>query len=398
VISGVHFFHTVLVGFVLSAGILFVHGFVPAFSASHPLFYIIFINLAIANIANSFKLCMNGLEAYRRLALLTIISNLVRFVLVLAIYMNGHFDLLHVILVYIATSIVEFFVGYFLLSQVLKAKVRILLNRMEYRYFVLESLPQLGVVLFDSALARIDWILLGIFSTSIATAEYSFAYKIFELSKLPLLILAPVLLTRFSKMFAKGEVLEENNIYDIRLFFKIEMVIVIVLPLLLVTCWSPLMDYFTDQKYGKVNELNFMILAICVPLHGIINFLWTLGFVQGQLRSILLITVVVSVLNIIANLIFIPRFSSEGAAASFFVCTLIQLALYITLIKHKHLKLPFIAVALALLLGIVSFVIVRQTALPVAVQTLISVSIFVTVAFVTRLLAFKQLKAAITGS
>ena len=59
VMGGMHFFHTLIVGVVLSICTLIVKQFIPSFTISHPFFFIVFLNLALANIANSFKLCLN---------------------------------------------------------------------------------------------------------------------------------------------------------------------------------------------------------------------------------------------------------------------------------------------------------------------------------------------------
>jgi O-antigen/teichoic acid export membrane protein len=337
-ISGIHFFHTVLVGIVLSLAAFCIDLLVPSFGHAHPLFLLVFLNLSVANVANSFKLCMNGLEAYRRLAVLSVIINVTRLLLVMGLFFGGLFTVKHIVFAYLCTSVIEMLTGYLFMNRSILGRVRPLLRPAEYKYFLLESLPQLGVVVFDSALARIDWILLGILSTAAATAEYSFTYKIFELSKFPLVIIAPVLLTRFSKMFSDVAGLNDSNRRDIRFFFKTEIFLLMYIPLFLMTVWSPIMDYFTDGKYGTVNELSYCLLAVCVPLHGIINFLWTMAFVQSQLRAIFLITVSVSVLNILFNAFLIPWYGANGAASAFLVTTVIQLGLYVLFVKRHEAR------------------------------------------------------------
>jgi O-antigen/teichoic acid export membrane protein len=393
VMSGIHFFHTLIVGVVLSSIIFLAQLLVPALKTSHPLFFFIFLNLALANIANSFKLCLNGLESYRKLAILALCTNIFKLVLIIILYVTARFNVFSIIFAYAAASLLEFLVGYFFMSSSLSARVKPLLIVSEYKYFILESLPQLGVVLFDSALARIDWILLGIISTVSVTAEYSFAYKVFELSRLPLLIIAPVLLTRFSKMFENG--LSDPHKESITLFVKLELFVIMIIPILLISSWSPLIDYFTNDKYGAVNEINFIVLSICVPFSCLINFLWTMGFVQGQLKSIMFITITVSVLNIIANALLIPFYGSFGASVAFLICTLIQFLLYLKKIKQDQVKLniknsmlAFTNAAAALLAG-------KFLSNNVIFTSVMALGIYMGLTFITGQLKLKEVKQLI---
>jgi O-antigen/teichoic acid export membrane protein len=395
--SGIHLFHTVLVGAVLGAIAYTIRLYNPEFNIHHPLFFLVFINLAIANIANSFKLCLNGLESYRQLAILAFISNIFKLTAIILLFTAGYFSIVNIIFVYISTSLIELIIGYWLTNLSIAARVRPLLKMGEYKYFILESLPQLGVVLFDSALARLDWILLGIISTATATAEYSFAYKIFELSKLPLLIIAPVLLTRFSKIFSSGQDLDEKNQEDFRFFFKLEMFVLMFIPLFLVSTWSPLIDFFTDDKYGRVNEVNFWLLAACVPLHGIINYFWTLAFVQGQLKVILFITITVSMLNLIANAVFIPLYDALGSAIAFLICTIIQMILYLIFVDQSKVKPSLLNALISIISALLSLGIAMVVTENILLRPVISVSLFILLGFITRQFQVKGIMRIIKG-
>lgn len=346
--SGIHLSHTLLSALVICGGIWLLQTLLPYFGGAHPVLFFTVVYLSLSNVANSFKLCLNGLEAYRKLALLAILVNSGKFLMIMILFLAGYFTVYSLIAVYGLGALLEFFVGYAMVRKSVSTAPRPIFRIVEYKYFILESLPQLGVVLFDSALARIDWILLGIIGVSTSgltaagmTAEYSFTYKVFEVSKLPLLIIAPVLLTRFSKLLGNEKVLTENQQREINILFRLENFILLFLPLFFISVWSPLMDYFTDNKYGAVNESKYWVLALCIPMHGLINFLWTSAFVQGQLKRIMLITISVSVLNLIANLILIPLYGGMGAALAFLGSTLLQLILYLFYTGTSALQLDF---------------------------------------------------------
>jgi O-antigen/teichoic acid export membrane protein len=393
VISGIHFSHTVITGVFVCIVAFIAQLLYPSFSVAHPFFFLILVNLTLTNIGNSFKLCLNGLEAYRQMAVLAFCSNVVKLLAVLfVVLVNKSFTILNVVTVYLIVSALELILGYWMVSREVSAPVKPVLNLQEYKLFILESLPQLGVVLFDSALARIDWILLGILSTTIATAEYSFVYKIFELSKFPLLIVSPILLTRFSKLFSVADEIDNRNRHEIMTFFKLELFIVSLIPVVLISVWSPLMDYFTDNKYGQVNEISYWILAPCVPFVCIINFLWTLGFVQGQLKAIMFITMAVSLINIAANIILIPFYGQMGASIAFLASTLIQLILYLLTIKQEKIKLDTMNSFIAIFNATLAICLARLSSNNTIFTCLIAVVVHVGLAFLTRQVSVKELR------
>lgn len=390
--SGIHFFHTVLVGTILGAAVFFVEIFFPGFKDLHPLFLLVFINLSILNIANSFKLCIMGLEKYRYLAIIAVIGNVFKFSLIVALYWFNYFTILNVVYVFLITAVIEFLLGYFFLNRSLRAKVLPVLQIQNYKYFILESLPQYGVVFFDAALARIDWILLGILSTAAATAEYSFVYRMYESAKLPLLVIAPILLTRFSRMYSNASDFEEKKKEDIRLFFQFELFLVMLIPIVLICVWSPLIDYFTDGKYGAVNEKNFLILAACVPMHCIANFLWSMGFAQGQLKTIMYITIITAVTNLLLNYFFIPKWGSEGASWSFLIATSIQVTLYILWMDQRRLKLESKTCILAFVNGVLAVVAAKYLTNNPIFATAIALAVSTVFALVTKQIRIVQLQ------
>lgn len=394
-ISGIHFFHTVVVGIVVCMVAFVIKLFMPVFNGLHPVIFLIFINLALANIANSFKLCLNGLESYRQLALMALFANVIKVLMILFLFVLHRFTVFNVVLAYMFTSLAEFLIGYYLVNRNITSVVKPILNFGEYKYFILESLPQLGVVVFDSALARIDWILLGIISTSVATAEYSFVYKIFEYSKFPLMIVAPVLLTRFSKMFVDPASIDDRNRSEINMFFRLEMFVITLIPIILITLWTPLMDFLTDNKYGGVNEINYWILAPCVPLVCIVNFLWTLGFVQGQLKVIMFITIGVSSLNILCNAMLIPIYGQMGASISYLASTVMQLVLYLLFVRQVEMKLDYGKLVVAMLNMVIAVAIAKLSGTHFVISCIIAVAVHIALAFATRQVNFRQLREVI---
>lgn len=344
--AGVHFFHTLNVSCIVIAATLLISVLFPSFTALHPVFLLIILQQSLANVANSFKFSLTGFESFRVLARISILLNVSKMIIVVGLYLSGKMDIRGVALGFLVASALELAAGYLYLKKRLKGWLQPLYAPKTYKGFIMESLPQLGVVLFDSALARIDWILLGIFSTAAVTAEYTFAYKFFELSKLPLLILGPVLLTRLSAVLSSKEAISDTQQNRINKFVQLELVISFLIPIVLCGIWSDLIDRLTDGKFGAVNQTTFTLLSFCVPLHFAINFLWTLAFVRGKLKAIMFITIGSSLFNIIANAILIPQFVGQGAAWAFLISTVVQFVAYFFSTDQSKLRLPLTSLLL----------------------------------------------------
>jgi O-antigen/teichoic acid export membrane protein len=184
------------------------------------------------------------------------------------------------------------------------------------------SLPQAGVVLFSSAIARFDWIFIGLFVSATKLAEYSFAYKAFEVSSLPLLAIAPLLVPLFTR-----SVKDRGRTPDLGRLLRAEMVIAWGTVLVLNLAW-PLVDPLTLGRYGAVNARTLFLLSLCLPITYLNNLLWTIHFAHGRLRWIFRAFAIGFILNVTGDVVLIPLYGNEGAALAFLGAMLIQTLLY----------------------------------------------------------------------
>lgn len=360
-LAGIHFFHAALVSILLILGLPILLLFQDQGQyASAMLPALIIFQLSVNNITNSFKFSLQGLEQFAQLARVSIVLNCSKLLIIFSLLLTNSLSLTNIVIGFVLASILELVFGYIFVSKSLGYKLKPLFRKKEYSSFIIESLPQLGVVIFDSALARIDWILLGVISTATVIAEYSFAYRFFELSKLPLLILAPILLTRFAKLFAKVDQVPDKSTLDaIHKLLKFELFLAYLIPVFIVCVWPDLIDLITDNKYGKVNHLTYSILSICIPIHFLTNFFWTLGFVQNELKKIMYVTIFSSALNILINLVLIPHFQSQGAALAFLFSSLAQLIAYILVISQDRFRVKISSIISFGLIAIVAIAAAR---------------------------------------
>ncbi|MGN8069830.1 oligosaccharide flippase family protein [Mucilaginibacter sp. 22184] len=270
------------------------------------------------------KQISGGMERFKLQAYMLVVSNIVRGCALVVLAITHLLSITGIMWVFIAGDTLEFLFSVYLFKRYIGISIAPRWNKAEYGLLVRQSLPQVGVVLITSALARFDWLFIGFMVSAIKLAEYSFAYKVFEIATLPLLAIAPLLIPRFTQLF-KDESYTGNNL---KLLIRAEMVIATFTALLLNMCWNPLIDHITGGKYGVVNSNTIFILSLCLPFIYIMNFFWTIYFVQNRLKMILQVFLVTFGVNVIGDLLLIPFFKNEGAAIAFLASCVVQAILF----------------------------------------------------------------------
>ena len=380
-----YFLHVLLAGFLFYVFLLIINFLFPAVFLKHYLLLFFGIGKLMIFFASPFKQLANGLEKYRSLFYMSVCSNIIRGAALIVLSFFSALNITTVIIIFIAGDVAEFLLSLFITKKILKISLSAKLNKKKYFNLIKESLPQAGVVIFTSAIARFDWIFLGILASDIALAEYSFAFRVFEVATLPLLIIAPVLIPRFTKFFQLTNLYSKATISDFFSLLKIEIIIASLIALLLNILWIPVIDFITNGKYGSVNRYTILILSCSMPFIYANNFLWSINFAQSRLKMIFHIFFITFIVNITGNLILIPFFGGEGAAVAYLSAVMVQFILFWAktnlpgLVKNKFIFLtPVAAIA-----GAVSpFFIFDQTWLKV----ILSLCIFFLLLFSLKLL------------
>jgi O-antigen/teichoic acid export membrane protein len=163
-------------------------------------------------------------------------------------------------------------------------------------------------------------------------AEYSFAYKIFEVTTLPLMIVAPLMIPLFTRLLK-----DPRNMVNLSFFLQWQIIIASFVALMLNICWIPFIDFISDGKYGKVNSGTVLILSLSMPLLYFSNYLWTIQFAKGNLRLVFKVMAVSFAVNITCCSILIPLYNNEGAAIAYLMTVLVQLIFYL---QKKTLNVP----------------------------------------------------------
>ena len=350
---------------ILFYGLLFASQLIfPGFVRQYHLLLLFGISRLLIFFSTPFKQVATGMEKFRLVMIMSICSTVTRAAGLLLLALLHEVTINTIIITFIVSSIAELIICLYITYKLLGVPIRISWDKRRGLGLLKESFPQLGVVIFDAAIARFDWIFLGVLASAIVLADYSFAYKIFELSTLPMLIVAPLLIPRFTRLFKTQPVNYHDKIKDLFIFIRLEMIIASLIALVMNICWAPVIDLITNGKYGAVNIHTILILSVSMPFLYMNNFLWTINFAQGKLKMIFWITTVTFLINVISDLVLIPFFSAEGAAAAYLLAIIIQSILYLRKTQLDGLKTAWfpllICPSFALLGGILSMLLFQQ--------------------------------------
>ena len=378
VISGLLFYSVLLAGYFLF----------PAFFKQHNILLILAISQLLSFFSSPFKQVANGKEDFRLLAWMSSIANMIRVCWLLIAVFTTLLTIRQLLLIYIISSLAELLFCLAVTRSRLHARISFHYQLKDYLSLIHESLPQAAGVFINASIARIDWILLGLFSGSIITAEYSFAYRVFELSPLPLLIIAPVLLSRFSRFFSKndpGKLLDHKK--ELSLLIRLEMVAATFIPLVLNIIWSPLMDGLTFHKYGAVNKTSFLLLSFCIPFLYLNNLLWSVHFARNHLKLILRISFLTFFIILAGDLFFIPLYNAHGAATVYLAATVVEYINYMRTSFLSRIRETWLSPLICMLAAVICGWLACYLSLSLPIRLITGILLFFLL-----LLATKQLK------
>lgn len=357
----------------------------PSFFQRHNLLLILAISQLLSFFSLPYKQLVTGKELFSWLAAMSSVSNIVRSVLLAGIVIFSTLSIRQVLAIYIISSFAELLAGIYLVQKRMGIKISIRYTIQDYYALIKESLPQIWVVFLNACIARIDWILLGIFSTQVVTAEYSFAYKLFELSPLPLLIIAPILLTRFSRYFGSHT---QNNLtekkHELSFLIRVEMILATFLPLVLNIVWVPLIDGLTQNKYGAVNKTTFLLLSFCIPFQYLINLFWTIHFSLNNLALILRITSVTCIIIVAGDLLMIPLMNARGAALVYLAAMIVEFLFYVKYSFFADSQKSLLTLTLCVSVALLSGFSVDKMEVSLLVKLFLSVTIYFMLLILTR--------------
>lgn len=215
--------------------------------------------------------------------------------------------------------------------------LRISWQRSIWRKFLAMSWPLALAGLFSTIYIYIDSVMLGYWGQITETGWYNAAYRIIMFTTVPVGIITISFYPVLSKFFKESKE-RLQNIWDYYLGIMILMAIPLVVGGII------LASKIIDLIYGQDFSSSILAFQILIIMAGIVFFSKPLTqalVVSNQQKKVFWITSVGAVINIILNLILIPKFSLYGAAiATVITSFLILFLLFIFVSKFTSVR-PF---------------------------------------------------------
>ncbi|MCD6327212.1 flippase [bacterium] len=201
-----------------------------------------------------------------------------------------------------------------------------------FRSLMTEAVPLALTHFLYNIYFKIDQLMLGLMRSDVELGWYSAAYRIFEVTLLIPSILMLIALPIFSRLFKKSkEMLSQVGQQTLVALFSLGIATSVIMVLVA----HDVVSLF-GRDFGDESGSTLLILVwTAIPIFSNVG-LTTLLIVMGKQTRIVLCFAIGSVANIIMNLILIPRWGSQGAAAAT-VLTEVALLGFVYYFVSRHL-------------------------------------------------------------
>ncbi|RWY55685.1 oligosaccharide flippase family protein [Mucilaginibacter gilvus] len=385
-VLSLYLFHVLLTGFLFYGALLLGSLFISPTNGVYPLLLLIGAGKLMIYFSTPFKQAASGLERFKMLGTMLVISNFVRSAALLVLALAHGVSLQNAVIIFIVGDVLELLITMVVFSRCTRISFSVLLHQAKYTALLREALPQTGVNILTSAIARFDWVFIGFMASAVKLAEYSFAYKVFEMSTLPLLAIAPLLIPKFTKMFKQSSV----DTAGLQNLLRAEMAIAAFTGLALNLLWSPVIDALTNGKYGAVNAGTVFILSLCIPFLYLNNFLWTIFFAKGEMKMILKGFIITFLVNAGLDVVLIPYFGNEGAAIGFLASYVVQAVFYMSHNRIKQLNTIWQNLAICVGCALASGAAMKLCAINCWLALLLGAFLYLVLLYITKQLRFSD--------
>ena len=170
--------------------------------------------------------------------------------------------------------------------------------------------------IFGGIYSQTDSVMMGYWGQITQTGWYNAAYKIIGVTFIPTSLIATSFYPALSKFFQDSK----EKLQTVWNYFMDSMIILAV-PIVVggIVLAPRIIDFIYDPTYfptGRETILAFQILLIMAGLVFLSNPFGQILVVANQQKKLFFVTLAGAVINVILNLILIPRYSLYGAAAT----------------------------------------------------------------------------------
>jgi O-antigen/teichoic acid export membrane protein len=225
--------------------------------------------------------------------------------------------------------------AYLVRKTPLFADVKPKLRRRELFAF---SAPLVVTAAMNLVLESIDIFLLSIFDTTAAVSVYSVAYPLAKLLTPLLMAFSFIFLPAISELHSNGEFQEMRRTYQL----VSKWILFGTLPIFLVFAFFPatVIRYTFGPEYVS-GALTLTVLSVGFLIHSFAGLNGNTLTSIGRVRTIMFDTIFAAVLNVVLNIILIPRYSYFGAAIATTISYILLNALFLVQLYRETGTHPF---------------------------------------------------------
>lgn len=308
------------------------------------------INQVMAYFILYFRANISGLQLYRTDALLSITDRglMIVFALLLFFVFRGNISVQQFITAQSLGYLTSMVIAFIILKRPLK-KVDIKFNRILMLSMLKQSWPFALLALLMVTYSRTDYLLMKkiIPDGDVQNGIYALANRLMDAANMFAVLISGMLLPMFSNLIKKELPLQP--------IVKTSMVLLIIPAIAVASiCWNyreEVMQLMAGKQASQSADVLKWVMMSFVALC-IMYVFGTLLTANGNLKTLNMLAFIAVVLNIILNILLIPKFGASGAAISAFITqSFIALSNLFFAVKHLKLKLSTVFVAKLLLVA-----------------------------------------------
>lgn len=261
--------------------------------------------------------------------------------------LRAQMGLVTVIFANLAGNVVILLASYYLARPMIR--VRLHFDWQLLKKFAPEFWPVAVVTILSLVHYRVDTLILSLTKPASDVGIYGVAYKILDLAQIIPTIIATNLLPVMTEAYHQSD-------QKLSLILSRSTLLMIVIGMIMTLLGLILGPYFiifiTRQEFVS-SILPAQLLSLAFTSVCLSNLVYQAVIVARRQKQLIWVYLTVTVVNLIANLIFIPRYSYLAAASVTFATeTLLAILLFIVITKVLNLKMSFVSLS-RLFVGVV---------------------------------------------
>lgn len=280
-----------------------------------------------------------GIENFKLIAIRTLILKLVGMIFIFIFVKDENDTWIYALCLSLSTIFANLSLIPMLFKKIQKVKIKDLNLVRHFKPCLLIFLPTLAVTIYSVC----DKTMIGLLSTNpnYDNGCYEQAYKINNMALLPYSVLASVIIPRNSYDYQQNNLESFNNHNN----FIVQIILFIGLPIIIAffVLSENISAWFLGDGYDSV-PLLLKIMSIRMIVSGFSTLFGSVIFIPiGKEKYPLIATFSAAVVNVILNLILIPKYGAVGAAITTAVSeVIVTLVLGIFIYKYHFVSFRFI--------------------------------------------------------